>query len=117
MTPYDIERIFREAGFYTTKEYPIYVIKDSSGRSGRIDLVARKGKLRIAIEYDHHMLIKWKSFQKIVQIKPDIAIAITGKGYLEPNIQRATKYLKYLNSQLFVASLKQRKHIMLARIE
>ena len=47
MTPYDIERIFREAGFYTTKEYPIYAMKDKSGRSGRIDLVARKGKFRL----------------------------------------------------------------------
>ena len=43
----DIEWIFREAGFYTTKEYPIYAMKDKSGRSGRIDLVARKGKFRL----------------------------------------------------------------------
>lgn len=65
-----IEQVFRKNGFYTTREYQIYKIKDGSGRAGRIDLVARKGKFRIVVEYDHHMVIKWKSFQKIVQIKP-----------------------------------------------
>ena len=54
----DIERIFREAGFYTTKEYPIYAMTDKSGRSGRIDLVARKGKFRVAIEYDNKYNVK-----------------------------------------------------------
>ncbi len=78
--------------------------------AGRIDLVARKGKFRVAIEYDYHELIKWKSFQKIVQIKPDVAIAITGNGNLGPNLERAKKYCKYLNSELYVISLKQRKY-------
>ena len=84
-----IEQIFRKNGFYTTKEYPIFKIKDGSGRAGRIDLVARKGKFRVVIEYDHHRLIKWKSFQKIVQIRPEVAIAITGGGSLEENMKRA----------------------------
>lgn len=105
-----IEQIFRKNGFYTTREYPIYKIKDGSGRAGRIDLVARKGKFRVAIEYDHHEVIKWKSFQKIVQIKPDIAIGIAGKGDLEPNLERATKYIKALSSPLYVISLKERKY-------
>lgn len=51
-----IEKVFRKYGFYTTREYPIYKLKDSSGRAGRIDLVARKGKFRVAVEYDHHKL-------------------------------------------------------------
>ena len=105
-----IEQIFRKNGFYTTREYPIYKIKDGSGRAGRIDLVARKGKFRVAVEYDHHEVIKWKSFQKIVQIKPDVAIGIAGKGDLKPNIERAEKYLSYLNSTLYIISLKQRKY-------
>lgn len=33
-----IEMVFRRHGFYTTREYPIYKIKDGSGRAGRIDL-------------------------------------------------------------------------------
>ena len=105
-----IEQVFRRDGFYTTREYPIFKIKDESGRAGRIDLVARKGKFRVAIEYDHHGLIKWKSFQKTVQIKPDVAIAITGNGNLGPNLERAEKYRKYLNSELYVISLKQRNY-------
>jgi len=105
-----VEHIFRGFGFYTTREYPIYKIKDGSGRAGRIDLVARKGKFRVAVEYDHHELIKWKSFQKIVQIKPDVAIAITGNGNLESNIERAMKYFKYLKSELYVVSLKQKQY-------
>jgi hypothetical protein len=105
-----IEQVFRAYNFYTTREYPIFKIKDKSGRAGRIDLVARKGKFRVAIEYDHHELIKWKSFQKIVQIKPDVAIAVTGNGSLRPNLERAEKYRKYLNSELYVISLKQRKY-------
>ena len=105
-----IEQVFRRDGFYTTREYPIFKIKDESGRAGRIDLVARKSKFRVAIEYDHHGLIKWKSFQKIVQIKPDVAIAITGNGNLGPNLERAEKYRKYLNSELYVISLKQRNY-------
>ena len=28
-----IEQIFRKRGFYTTREYPIYKIKDGSGRA------------------------------------------------------------------------------------
>ncbi len=95
-----IERLFRKNGFYTTREYPILKIKYKSGRAGRIDLVARKGKFRVAIEYDHHGLIKWKIFQKIVKIKPDVAIAITGMGNLGPNLERAEKYRKYLNSEV-----------------
>jgi hypothetical protein len=105
-----IEQVFRKNGFYTTREYPIYKIKDGSGRAGRIDLVARKGKFRVAVEYDHHDVIKWKSFQKIVQIKPDIAIGIEGKGDLESNTERARKYLNYLNSTLYIISLKPRKY-------
>lgn len=89
-------------------------MKDDSNRSGRIDLVARKGKFRVAVEYDHHRLIKWKSFQKIVQIKPEIAIGITGAGLLVPNLERARKYLKYLNSELYVVSLEQRINQKLA---
>ena len=102
-----IERAFRKHKFYTTREYPIYKIKDSFGKAERIDLVARNSKFRVTIEYDHHGLIKWKSFQKIVQIKPDEAIDITGNGSLGPNIERAEKYRKYLNSKLYVISLKQ----------
>ena len=83
-----IEQIFRKNGFYTTKEYPIYKMNDNPKRTGRIDLVARKGKFRVAVEYDHHKLIKWKSFQKMVQIRPDVAIGITGSGLLEPNLER-----------------------------
>ena len=103
-----IEQVFRRHSFYTTREYPIYKIKDGSGRPGRIDLVARKGKFRVAIEYDHHQLIKWKSFQKIVQIKPEVAIAITGLGSLKPNIERAIKYKPKLTSPLFVISLREK---------
>jgi hypothetical protein len=108
-----IEQIFRMNGFYTTREYPIFKMKDKPERTGRIDLVARKGKFRVAVEYDHHGLIKWKSFQKIVQIKPDTAIGITGNGDLEPNIERAREYLKYLTSELYIISLKERKYVCL----
>ncbi len=105
-----IEQVFRKNGFYTTREYPIFRIHNGSGRAGRIDLVARKGKFRVAVEYDHHEVIKWKSFQKIVQIRPDIAIGIAGNGDLEPNLERATKYIKALSSSLYVISLKERKY-------
>lgn len=105
-----IEQIFRKNGYYTTKEYPIYRMKDKPERTGRIDLIARRGKLRVAVEYDHHGLIKWKSFQKIVQIRPEVAIGITGLGLLEPNIERGGKYAKHLKSTLYIVSLKQRKY-------
>ncbi len=105
-----IEQIFRKFGFYTTREYPIYVLKDGSGRAGRIDLIARRGKLRVAVEYDHHGLIKWKSFQKIVQIRPDVAIGITGMGSLGPNLERAEKYAKNLKSSMYIVSLRKRKY-------
>ena len=61
-------------------------------------------------ESDKCGLIKWKSFQKIVQIKPDIAIGITGDGRLEPNAGRAIKYTKNLKSTLYIVSLRQRKY-------
>ena len=105
-----IEHVFRKYGFYTTKEYPIFRIQNGSGRSGRIDLVARKGKFRVAVEYDHHQVIKWKSFQKIVQIKPDVAIGITGSGAMKPNFDRATKYINSLSSPLYVISLKDKRY-------
>lgn len=111
-----IEQIFRKYGFYTTREYPIYKLKDGSERSGRIDLMARKGKFRVALEYDHHNLIKWNSFQKIVQIKPDIAVGIAGKGDLGPNIERAEKYKERLISPLYVISLKQRNYRLIDRV-
>jgi len=105
-----LEQIFRKNGFYTTREYPIFKMKDGSGRGGRIDLIARKGKFRVAIEYDHHKLIKWKSFQKLVQIKPEMAIAISGEGKLAENADRARRYLKYLHSPMYIVSLKERKY-------
>jgi len=105
-----IEKVFRTFGFYTTKEYPIFRIQNRSGRAGRIDLVARKGKFRVAIEYDHHQLIKWKSFQKIVQIKPDVAIGITGNGSMKPNFDRAMKYKDKGKAPLYVISLKERTY-------
>jgi hypothetical protein len=106
-----IERVFRRHGFYTTREYPIYKIKDGYGRAGRIDLIARKGKFRIAIEYDHKYNVKYKSFQKIVQIKPDVAIGITGRGYLKSNLERASKY--YNSIPLYIISLKEKRYAKL----
>jgi len=108
-----INQIFRKHGYYTTFEYPIFKMKDGSNRKGRIDLVARKGKFRVAIEYDHQKLVKWKSFQKILQIRPETAIAICGKGDLVPNIARAIKYQKQLKIPLYVISLKQRNYELL----
>ena len=105
-----IERVFRRYGFYTTREYPIFRIQNGSNRAGRVDLVARKGKFRVAVEYDHHQVIKWKSFQKIIQIKPDVAIGITGKGLLVPNTARASKYDKDLKSEMYIISLKERTY-------
>ena len=105
-----LEMIFRKNGYYTTREYPIFKMKDKPERTGRIDLVARKGKFRVAIEYDHHKLVKWKSFQKIIQIKPDVAIAIAGSGELEPNIKRAIKYKG--DTQLYIVSLRDRKWML-----
>jgi hypothetical protein len=106
-----IEQIFQRYGFYTTKEYPIYKIKDKSGRARRIDLVARKGKFRAAIEYDHKYNVKYKSFQKIVQIKPDVAIGITGLGFLSNSLTRAEKYIGGV--PIYVVSLKQHKYKLL----
>lgn len=105
-----IEQIFRKNGYYTTKEYPIYRMKDKPERMGRIDLIARRGKLRVAVEYDHHGLIKWKSFQKMIQIRPDVAVGITGLGLLRPNIERAGKYAKNLKPIMYIVSLKQRRY-------
>ena len=45
-----------------------------------------------------------------MQIKPNVAIAIAGNGDLEPNVERAKKYLKNLNSDLYMLSLKQKRH-------
>ena len=108
-----IEQIFRKHGFYTTREYPIYRIKDKSGRAGRIDLVARKGKFRVAIEYDHKYHVKYKSFQKIIQIKPDVAVGVAGEGELKSNIERALPYLKGVQIPLYVISLKERNYKLL----
>jgi hypothetical protein len=104
-----LEMIFRKNGYYTTREYPIFKMKDKPERSGRIDLIARRGKYRVAIEYDHHKLVKWKSFQKVCQIKPDVALAIAGSGELEPNIQRAVKFRAIMKAPLYVIALKERK--------
>jgi len=106
-----IEQVFRNNGFYTTREYPIYVIKNKSNRAGRIDLVARKGKLRVAVEYDHKYNVKYKSFQKIIQIKPDVAIGITGFGFLDSSVARAEKYIGKV--PIYVISLKQHKYKLL----
>ena len=103
-----LEMIFRKNGYYTTREYPIYKMKDKPERAGRIDLIARRGKFRVAIEYDHHRLIKWKSFQKMVQINPDAAIGIAGLGELAENLERARKY-KHLKSMMYIVSLKERR--------
>ena len=108
-----IEQIFRKHGFYTTREYPIYKLKDGSGRAGRIDLVARKGKFRVAVEYDHHRLIKWKSFQKIVQIRPEVAIGITGNGNMKPNFDRALKYINKGATTQYIISLKEKRYELL----
>jgi hypothetical protein len=76
----------------------------------RIDLIARQSKFKVAREYDHNGLIRWESFQKIVQIKPDVTIGITGIGNLKPNIERAIKYTKDLNSVMYVILPKQRQY-------
>lgn len=41
-----IGQIFRKYGFYTTRKYSSYKLKDSSEMTRRIDLVARKKKFR-----------------------------------------------------------------------
>jgi hypothetical protein len=104
----EIERIFREHKFFTTREYPIYSMKDKSGRAGRIDLIARKGKFRVAVEYDHKYNVKYKSFQKIIQIKPEVAIGITGLGYLSSSVKRAERYKTSV--PLYVISLREGRY-------
>ncbi len=79
----------------------------AQARAGRIDLVARKGKFRVAVEYDHKYHVKYKSFQKIIQIKPDIAVGIAGGGELKSNIERAIPYLKGVLTLLYIISLKE----------
>lgn len=91
--------------------------RHGSGRAGRIDLVARKGKFRVAVEYDHHELIKWKSFQKIMQIKPSVAIGITGSGSMKPNFDRALRYKDRIKSLLYVVSLTQKKYEVIKPVE
>lgn len=88
----EIERIFRDFGFFTTREYPILSMKGKGGQPMRIDLIARKGKFRIALEYDHKYVVKFKSFEKIVRIKPEVGIVITGLGYLNESVKRAERY-------------------------
>ena len=112
-----IESIFRNNGFYTTREYPIYKMGDGSGKKGRIDLVARKGRFRVAVEYDHHKVIKWKSFQKIIQINPECAIAISGDGGLKENIVRASHYVRKLRQPLYVVSLKEKAYTTVRGVE
>ena len=107
----DIERIFREAGFYTTREYPIYAMEGKEGRTGRIDLVARRGGFRVAIEYDHKYNVKYKSFQKILQIKPDVAIGITGYGSLWQSLSRTKRFL--IDRPLYIVSLKTNQYKVL----
>jgi hypothetical protein len=104
----EIERIFREFKFFTTREYKIFSMKDGSGRTGRIDLIARKGKFRVAVEYDHKYNVKFKSFQKITQIKPEVAIAITGLGQLNESVKRAEKYKTVV--PLYVISLREGRY-------
>lgn len=102
-----IEQIFRKRKFYTTREYPIFKIKDGSNRTGRIDLVARKGKFRVAVEYDHKYSVKYKSFQKVVQIGPEVGIVIAGYGSLKQNIERADKYTQKIRFPFYIISLSE----------
>ena len=88
-------------------------MKFTDGRTGRIDLVARRGKFRVALEYDHHSLIKWKSFQKIVQIRPEVAIGITGNGNRKPNFDRAIKYINKNATPQYIISLKEKQYELL----
>ena len=111
-----MEKIFRKSGFYTTREYPIFKIKDGSDRRGRIDLVARKGKFRVGLEYDHHISVKWKSFQKVVQIMPEVGIVILGYGTLKENIERADKYAQKINFPFYVVSLKEKNFAVLNEV-
>lgn len=104
----EIERIFRDFGFFTTREYKILTMKGTGGQPMRIDLVARKGKFRIALEYDHKYVVKFKSFEKIVRIKPEVGIAITGLGRLDESMKRAERYTTA--GLFYVVSLKEGRY-------
>ncbi len=112
----EIEQIFRKNKFYTTLEYPIFKIKDGSGRAGRIDLVARRGKFRIALEYDHKLHVKYKSFQKVTQIGPEVGIVIAGFGNLDENIARADGYVQRVNFPFYVVSLKEERFAVINEV-
>jgi len=101
----EIERIFRDFGFFTTREYRVFSMKGRIGRPMRIDLVARRGKFRVAVEYDHKYVVKFKSFEKLVRIKPEVAIGITGLGRLEESVKRAERY--ETAGQLYVVALRE----------
>ena len=59
--------------------------------------------------------MKYKSFQKIVQIKPDIAIGVTGFGYLNGSVSRAQDYVG--NIPLYVISLKEKRYKYLGSLK
>lgn len=104
----EIERIFRDFGFFTTREYKIFSMKGKGGQPMRIDLVGRKGKFRVAIEYDHKYVVKFKSFEKIVRIKPEVGIAITGLGRMDESMKRAVRYKT--TGPLYMISLEEGRY-------
>ncbi len=64
----------------------------------------------MVVEYDHKYNVKWKSFQKVVQIKPEVGIVVAEYGSLASNLQRAAKHSVSLKSPLYICSLKERKY-------
>lgn len=65
-------------------------------RWGHIDLFADSWDHKIAIEYDDHRILKYKSIEKLLHSNADTLIGIVGNGLLDNNIERILEVMEGL---------------------
>jgi len=97
-----LEFLLRTNSYRTVCESPIFFDHRTlrTGRmtkqQGYIDLFATGRNENIAIEFDRHRSLKYKSIEKLLQFDADILIGIVGNGALNYNKERILEVMNAL---------------------
>ena len=99
-----LKDLFVEDGYMVYLEYPIRFESrirrslDKVRREGKLDLAAVKNGLKIAIEFDTGVHVKFKSVEKLLEVDAEMCIAIVkgGANALESNVNRIKEVRKDL---------------------
>ena len=114
-----LKSVLINEGYKVHLEYPIHFkskIRKSGDkiiRDGNLDLVAVKGRDKIAVEFDNSVFLKFKSIEKLLQVEANLCIGLvrgkanTSEGSIK-RIEQVKKEYAFLQKNFWLIIMKEK---------